>query len=264
MFEETFGLKIMPTRLEGAAASAYAPAVRGVLLKIHAAAAGKVLLRSINYWGFTVRIVPYLGDDPCGADVIPEYNPDTGFISPRVRYSPDKYHRSGSCPQLAGTEWPEVILFHELVHAFRMISQSLRRNYTHAQMTGGLYRYTDLEEFVAVLSENVLRSERGNPLRADHHTTNVLSPQLSDSFGFFASSAQTFRFVERFCKENPGFTKALSQVRSRFNPLAAYYKDRQKALEQSYRAASIQRDAAGFEQDFFEKMARGRSPVLPP
>jgi hypothetical protein len=179
-----------------------------------------------------------------------------------VRYSPEKFAKGGTCAHLPGRGWTESILFHELVHAMRDISQSKRRDYKGVVMTGGLYRYDNFEEFTAVLSEDIYVSERGNPhtLLGDHRGIKPLAPELSGSFKFFASSANTFRFVQRFCKENPGFTKLLSQVRAKFNPLAAYYTDPKKALSYSYQRSAYERDADGVWGKMFE---RPRSVTLP-
>ncbi|MCW5746901.1 MAG: hypothetical protein KIT36_11975 [Alphaproteobacteria bacterium] len=263
MFEDAFKLKIVPEGLEKDAAKTYVPGVRSALYKIYLSASGKALLSSIRYHGYVVTIIPYLDSDICGADVVPDYDQNSGIVMPTVRYSPDKFRVGGTCTHLPGRGWGESIFFHELVHALRDISQSKRRDYKGVVMSGGLYRYDNFEEFIAVLCEDIYVSERGNPhaLLGDHRGIKPLAPELTGSFKFFASSAMTFRYVDRFCKENPGFTKALSQVRARFNPLAAYYQDRAKALSYSSQTSAYERDAAGFEGHFFE---RPRSPTLPP
>jgi len=263
MLEIAFKLKIRPDGLEKDAASVYVAAVRSVLDKIYQSASGKALLRSIRFHGYVVNIIPYPGGDVCGADVDGDYDAATGIVMPTVRYTPGNFAKGGSCSHLPGRGWAESILFHELVHALRDIAQGKRRVYTGIVMSGGLYRYDNFEEFIAVLCEDIYVSERNNPhtLLGDHRGIAPLDPALADSFKFFATGSQTFRFVERFCKENPGFTKLMSQVRADFNPLAAYYKDPKKALSYSNSTAAHERDADGVWGKLFE---RPRSPALPP
>ncbi|TXL74289.1 hypothetical protein FHP25_17530 [Vineibacter terrae] len=265
MFEDAFKLKITPAGLEKDAATQYTSAVRAVLYKIHQSQSGKALLGSIRFHGFVVDIIPYPDEegDACGADVEPNYDQVTTIVMPTVRYTPGKFTKGGSCAHLPGKGWTESILFHELVHALRDISQSKRRDYTGVVMTGGLYRYDTFEEFIAVLCEDIYTSERGNPhmLLGDHRGITPLDPELADSFKFFASGSRTYRFVARFCQENPGFSKLMSQVRASFNPLAAYYKDPQKALRYSSQPSAHERDADGVWGKMFE---RKRERTLPP
>ncbi|TWT00701.1 hypothetical protein [Reyranella sp. CPCC 100927] len=262
MFEDAFKLKIRPDGLEKAAARTYVTAVRDVLEKIHRTACGKALLQSIRFHGYVVNIIPYPGADVCGADVDGDYDAATGIVMPTVRYTPGNFAKGGSCSHLPGRGWAESILFHELVHALRDIAQGKRRVYKGVVMTGGLHRYDTFEEFIAVLCEDIYVSERGNPHRllGDHRGIAPLDPALADSFRFFATGSQTFRFVERFCRENPGFTKMLSRVPARFNPIAAYYKDPRKAQSFSNSPAAHERDADGVWGKLFE---RERSPTLP-
>lgn len=263
MWEDPFKLKIKPDGLDKNAATTYVQAVRSALYRIYQSDSGKALLRSIRYHGYIVNIIPYPGHDICGADVDGNYDAATGIVMPTVRYTPGMFSKGGSCSHLPGRGWTESILLHELVHALRIISRTRRRDYTGVVMTGGLYRYDNFEEFIAVLCEDIYVSERGKPhaLLGDHRGITPLAAELTGSFKFFASGSMTFRFVERFCKENPGFTKALSQVRARFNPLAAYYNDREKALSYSQQTSAHERDADGVEGKLFEKT---RSPTLPP
>jgi hypothetical protein len=51
--------------------------------------------------------------------------------------------------------------------------------------------------------------------------------------------------VERFCRENPAFTKNLAQVKASFNPIAAFYQDPMQAWIYANAEASESRDALG-------------------
>jgi hypothetical protein len=98
---------------------------------------------------------------------------------------------------------------------------------------GGLSNYQDEEEFVAVLVTNIYSTDPSNKshsrLRRDHVSFKTLESDLDQSFTFFRSSVSTYRLVEKFCGENPAFTKNLAQVKASFNPIAAFYQDPMQA-----------------------------------
>jgi len=272
---DAYGLKIEPAGLEGASARAYEIGVRSHLSLLEMTACGKILFNSIRFWNIPVVIAPYDGSEgPCNATVTYDrMDQATGILYPRVLYSPTTMARSGPCWKfLAKTgqtnaSLPHEVLFHELIHAFRTISKSAHRKYTYNNTTGALHRYDDEEEFIAVLVTNIHISDPGNRnktgLRADHQTGYALQSDLAGSFEFFRSSAATFRLVEKFCKENPGFTAALAKVPAKFNPLAAYYTNPQKAREMSMQPVARERDVNGYEEKFFENMKRNRNPAAP-
>jgi hypothetical protein len=141
--------------------------------------------------------------------------------------------------------YPQEILFHELVHAFRDASgfgQDLN------PLQGGLAGYGDPEEFIAILVSNIFMTDPSNTrsdrlgLRKDWKGSHKLAPGLSGSFEFFQSSWDTFDLVDQFCQENPWFTKKLAEINASFNPIAAYYHDSDKARDNSRSVSAINRD----------------------
>lgn len=271
MGEQYYNLKIVPKGLTGAEARAYESGVRTYLSRIEGTASGQVLLNSIRYWHINVPISPYdHSSGPCNATVANEPDPVSGIVYPTVLYSPTTFARGSSCSQAlaemgqTAAQLPQEVLFHELVHAFRVISMSARPKpiYTYDPSKGGLHRYDNDEEFIAVLLTNIYISDPSNrnksTLRADHTTGYTLQKELAGSFEFFRSGSSTFRVVDKFCKQNPGLTGAMAKVAAPFNPLAAFYKDRDKALHYSTHPHAHERDAAGYEEQFFNGMKAHR------
>jgi hypothetical protein len=142
---------------------------------------------------------------------------------------------------------PHEVLFHELVHAYRFVSGKHPAH--NARATGGLWRYDDAEEFFAVLITNIYISDPSTPaksgLRRDHHGHEPLEADLASSFGFFSSGAQAFEFIDRLCKDHKQFTSDLCKIKAPFNPLMAYYHDRERARKMSRGKTAATRDLIG-------------------
>lgn len=272
---EAYGFKIVPVDLEGARARAYEIGVRTHMSLIEQTACGKILFNSIRFWKIPIVISPYDGSEgPCNSTVtIDHYDEVSGILYPRVLYSPATMGREGPCWKFlvktnqTNASLPHEVLFHELVHAFRSVTKSSHKQYTYKESKGGLHRYDNDEEFIAVLVTNIYISDPSNRnktgLRADHQTGYALQNDMAGSFEFFRSSAATFWLIQKFCKENPGLTAALAKVPAKFNPLAAYYTDPEKARRISAQPAVHERDANGYEEQFFERMKRKRNPSAP-
>jgi len=211
-------------------ADAWIAAVRNDIIKISQTRVGSLLLRSIRFHGQVITIRPK-GLNDCNSGTLPG---DTAFHGPDVDYitgadivfSPDHYAAGGKCrlSDLAMGGYAidsDEILFHELVHAFRQVSGKLK-----AQGLGkGLTFYGTNEEFNAVLVQGIYASERKKPIRSSHWHHFEIDKNLSTSMRFFQSGEETFKWVEKFCQENPGFTKALAQIDLPFNPINSYYYD---------------------------------------
>jgi hypothetical protein len=116
---------------------------------------------------------------------------------------------------------PAEVLYHELVHAQRMIAGAiLRENVPQA------WGMDDFEEFCAIVAANMYRSARGfKSLRFDHQPANekapwrgntVLPPELADSKKYFE------RFKPQFVKwfnNQRDFCLALAASKAPFNPM---------------------------------------------
>jgi hypothetical protein len=249
MFERKYSIFI-----DTGAGAAYLSSVRHNLRLILSTASGRILLNSIRYDasrnGGMIKIKPQEG--PCNAEAAPASF--AGNPASIVSFSPDDYADSGECGKrmrergLNGARLPNETLFHELVHAFRMVAEVN----TGPTLAGGLYKYDDFEEFCAILATNIYISDRTNlvksSLRQSHRSGRDLEGDLAGSFTFFRSGGNTFYWVQRFCRENIGVTKALAGEKADFNPIAAYYHDPGKALEMSQTPLAQQRDSAGHEQ----------------
>ncbi len=279
MFEK-YLITIEPRGLNRAAAKAYQSGVEFNLSRLHETASGRILLQAI---GFDARrsasrvvIVPYDGSQGrCNAFV--ETEPTAaGKMAATVLFSPQTWSRSGPCARFLRDNshnkatLPHEVLFHELVHALRTVAQITKM----PNLSGGLYRFDDFDEFCAILANNVHISDRTNRaktgLSSDHHGGRPLDKELSGSLLFFQTGGNVFHWVERFCQENRGFTKMLADVKADFNPLAAYYYDREKARKMSQSPLAQQRDSQGFglqaddyQRRFFGNLAAKRNPQTP-
>ena len=256
-FETQYALKIDPVGLSGGTADVYEHKVREYLSWIACTAVGELLLNSIawharntpgNLLSGSVPIRPYTGAG-CNAGIGHTTLTPTGWSQPVVSYSPDVFTPHGACYaalQKAETNralYPNEVLFHELVHALRGTSAQYM---SFPPLSGGLKRYDSREEFIAVLVTNIYVSDPSNRsksgLRRDHHDNLPLEKGLDGSFEFYRSARNAYAQVAQFCNENRGFTKALSRVKTPFNPIAAYYQDKEKAYQMSNSAIAYVRD----------------------
>ncbi len=247
--------------------------MRRQLGQIQRSAVGQILFNSFRFWKIPVLISPYNGTDTCNAEVTNDHMDDKGIIYPRVGFTPSLLGRGLACWKIlvkynqTNAGLPHEVLFHELIHAFRHITKSASKNYGYRPSTGALQSYTDDEEFYAVVITNIFISDPGNAyktgLRASHASARALESELADSFGFFRSSIATFRLIEKFCKENPGFSKAVANVPAKFNPLAAYYTNPQKARELSAHPSTLDRDVRAVERKMLQQINPPRNPSVP-
>jgi hypothetical protein len=240
----------------------YETGTLNALIKIEATDVGRILLESIAYQirhnpgnvlNGILEIRPYAEGD-CNGSTAPDTTTKRGrLIKPVVHFWPKAYAQGGACSKYledhkdeTGGILPDETLFHEFVHAFRMASGAA----TVAPLVkGGLLNYEDEEEFIAVLVTNIYLTDPSNKthsnLRRDHVSFKNLESDLAQSFTFFRSSVSTYRLVEKFCRENPAFTKNLAGVKASFNPIAAFYKDPMQAWIFANSEASESRDALG-------------------
>jgi hypothetical protein len=253
MGTEAYGFTIDPQGLKGEQARAYEISVRRELSFIAQVASGQVLINAVRFWKIPILISPYDdSQDACNATVENHHMDSAGILHPRVLITPSLLGRGSACwkhwvnTNQTNAVLPHEVLFHELIHAFRSITKSAHKQFSIPPTNGGLYRFTNEEEFIAVVTTNIFISDPSNRyktgLRADHYNKFALQKGLDDSFGFFRSGKDTFRLIERFCKQNPGFTAALAKIPAKFNPLAAYYTNPQKAQELSAQWSTYERD----------------------
>jgi len=249
-FLTQYNIAVSPVGLAGAAALTYTRKVTEHLTWIHRTTSGRILLASIKFHGKPVIIQPYTGGN-CNA--VGGGQMVAGAMQGAVWYSPDTFSLHGACSATKsaknrGLYWDEI-LFHELVHVLRAVSGK----FVKQPVFGGLSKYDDSEEFVAVLLTNIYISDRSNKiksgLRRDHQTFDPLEPTLAQPWGFFTGGSQTFGLIQRFVTDNPGISRRIANdvATAPFNPIADYFADRHRAERLS--RESLPRDIASIMSD---------------
>lgn len=254
MYGENYFIYINPVGLSKPWSGWYTDSVGVNLARIYRTASGRVLLDSIRYFKTTIEIQPYTGSTWNARTGIGDQR--GGAEGPVVVFSPDSPARSSCCAKgnNAGA-LPQELLFHELVHAFRFASGKHATG-PKVRLPHGVNGFLGYEEFVAVLATNIYISDPTNTakskLRGDSDTYRPLDKGLSGSFSYFGISSHSFGLISRFCRENPAFTRKLAGVPANFNPLAAYYKDPDKAMRYS---TGSTRDADDIEDDIMRDIS---------
>src|SRR5215475_12037627 len=236
MIEKQFNIAIEPdAKPEGSPPIdkvLYLSGVRTDLARILKSKAGRDLAASLRFHAKEILLVPYPGEDGNAQEWWWGNSAKDGFSM--VRFTPGR-GRSPCGAELRKKQpaaLPHEMLFHELVHSLRRISGKMRSwNLwgTELQSQG------NVEEFIAILVTNIFISDVTNGyktgLRNDWTGHAPLDPALAESYRFFTLGTKAFNLIATFCDDNPGFTQMLSKVQARFNPIAAYYKNRRKAFE---------------------------------
>jgi hypothetical protein len=238
---------------------AYYQAVYHTVINIGNTKVGDILLRSIKWHGKLVRIapVPPFDETTCGGadashgeDQDLSYNRTVGKriglpIRVVIRFNPHWHQYQGNCHKkhIANEDYaatPESVLIHELVHALRKISNKEKGT---LDRLGKGWDYGEAEEFFAVLVENIYQSEvKGNIRRSHPSGFRNLDKQFEGSFEFFQVTRKAFEYVDIFCRENAGLTRALAKLKVPFNPIAAYYQNPGKARQMSNSPVAVGRD----------------------
>lgn len=146
-----------------------------------------------------------VADDPIGANPRSGF-PGAGFGSGvHLRYSPD-LREAGT-----GVRQPICTLVHELTHALR-----IRHGLSTASQRLG-EDFDSIEEFYAILVENIYRSGRGLMLRQNHHGWAKMMPQRVywDEPRYDAIFDRLFCTMTRFADD-------MATVDVPYNPLRDY------------------------------------------
>jgi hypothetical protein len=216
--------------------------------------AGKVLLKFIDANPKYVRIVPYTGggcEASTGSDSIRDSAPkgvvpylgrgagaywdDKGRMVPttrddkydrsgtgdgsdvHVKYSPRIYRGSGCYGGVFGSQ-PDEILFHELVHAYRMMQGLYNPVPTK---TADLWNYLNEEEWLAILIANIYIAAKNslqNQLRADHEGHTKLEAPLNSSVGFLNNEDHR-GLVQKYWMQEGALYQFLATVFAPYNPI---------------------------------------------
>ena len=228
-------------------ADEWSKAVRADIVRIAGTRVGNLLLRSLKYHGQTITIRPSAADY-CnsgamdGFEVSHSANLTVG-TGVDIVFNPDTYMVGSKCEakSLAMGGYhieSNEILLHEMVHALRKVSGKLNKT----DLGKGLSFYGDNEEFNAVLVQGIYASERKQPVRSSHYHHYEIDKELNSSMRFFKSGSETFTWVEKFCLQNHGFTRALAEIGVPFNPINSYYYDREQVRNLGRSATAKRRD----------------------
>lgn len=235
MVEDQFGIQFrwqeITPPFTDAQQKKYMQGVRRDLTQILKSRAGQIMAASFRYRLSTIPkpynvvwIYPYPegacnGDAPSDLGMTPEQF---------VRFNPD----DPDCADFRGLPGflSHEILHHELVHALRGLSG-------HRDMkplTGRMAKFTQFEDFCAILATNIFQSDptnlRKSRLRVDHESFDPLPRKLATSFGYFTLGIRCYNMVANFCFQNPAYTKMLARVDAVFNPIAAFLKHPDKTM----------------------------------
>lgn len=142
-----------------------------------------------------------------------------------IQFTPAFYYKNSRLYQNFGNDFTaDAILFHELVHASRGTRGVFDGKPTAGQLAlgGSMTRYTNHDEFVAILLTNIYRSERhpGSKIRRSHHANfeEYFNPKDFKCVRRFQDA------MDRFFNQSPSVSRAFAkQVRARFNPIRDYY-----------------------------------------
>jgi hypothetical protein len=123
-------------------------------------------------------------------------------------------YRADSCHEGLNVGSPDVTLLHELVHAVRPAAG--RKLMDQPTQDG----WTNLEEFFAVVVENIYRSERGDKVLRGGWDQSRLRADASTSAGFLKDKVMRARIEDALKREEVARRLArLSEIP--FNPFAA-------------------------------------------
>jgi hypothetical protein len=185
---------------------------------------GQIILEGIHSEGWAVVVQPYWHDD-CnnttigrgkmvrgyGPNVVVGFLPEaTCLVDPKTK----DFKPGGS---------PAETLFHELVHAFRFVTEKASDRKGPSVPPGSSLKYPEYdteEDFFTILITNIFSSETGRPLRAGHDGAEALPANLSTDAGFLAVGAYA-QLVRQFCSDHPSVSAQLWNVRTAFNPIAS-------------------------------------------
>jgi hypothetical protein len=129
----------------------------------------------------------------------------------------------------------DEVLFHELVHAGRLLDGFAQAKHMLAPDTNDVAMYAneesaayeDIEEFATILVSNIYLSEKGQKVfRASHGGKKfplILDQAQSTSDGFLAKKSN-YDLVKLFCDTDP-IAPSLADIKAPFNPVRAFFQN---------------------------------------
>ena len=187
---------------------------------------GQIILEGIHSSGWSVVVRPKWWVEGCNATAVGGPEMHRGIVNVTVGFSPDaSCHRDPKSRVYKPGGSPAETLFHELVHAFRLVTEkaTMRIVYSNPFVPEKLKlpEYDFEDDFFAILITNIFSSETGRPLRAGHKGLEALPSHLSTDDGFLAV-ADYARLVKQFCDDHPSVSGKLSKVASDYNPIRRF------------------------------------------
>lgn len=166
-----------------------------------------------------------------------------------VGFSPHFYESGGGCARKHTPPYSEfnttmdLSLFHELVHALRMVAGTMVLPGSPSRVVdGGLRFYDTIEEFYVIVVSNIYASELKMNLRSSHHGFRNLDDDLDTSFEFFQVGGKSFELIEGFVKTHRGLSGRLSEIKTPFNPIRAFFMDPARARKLAHSPIASGRD----------------------
>ena len=200
-------------------AAHYEGRIKALLSYIKARTLGRCLLDMLSARGtLPIWIIPYDSDQVTmqgagNANVTWAPEVYVGTKAVRVAYSFDFFIYS-AWGKLPGSRADEV-LFHEMVHAYRFASPSVKMRYNNA-----LPGYEDHEEFLAHHMTNVYRSLQGaKKFNLDYKQKKVAT--AAECEAALRSSKPLMDALKLFLDNDP-FTQRVAQLKTLFNPFADF------------------------------------------
>jgi hypothetical protein len=153
-----------------------------------------------------------------GADALINFDPDK--FGP-YREDPSTHVVTGTAGQTGPAANPDEVLFHEMVHASRVLNGVLDLRSVSGE-------YENRDDFLAVTLTNIYLSEKspGAPLRTGHTGRDVMANPakfLDNDEGVNPSPRQQ---MQDFYDTQQVFFRGLAPVRATFNPVQQFDRER--------------------------------------
>lgn len=228
------------------------------LRKVGNVKTGKMLLQAILDSGFSIIMQPLLWEE-CNAHGAGAQGFTNQAVKGVVKFDATVFEKGSHCFKTRLAEKynrggkADEVLFHEMVHALRggMQLTGAKIVIDREPVSGGLWRYSTGEEFIAVVLTNIYISDETNKgssgLRGGHRGKMPLEKYFAHSLCFFASSTQILPQLEKFRSEHTKLFDNIAKVNAPFNPIKMLAEN-PKAVERITKAKATIAHEAGAEK----------------
>ena len=125
---------------------------------------------------------------------------------------------------------PDEVLFHEMVHAARLLGFDSYRADAKVRERMIHDGYDDEEEYFAVLVANIYISEKGKPYTSLRKGHGLADPHLKESEVepmAFLFEDYNYELIDAFCDQHPKIAPMIADAPAKFNPIRDYYDSKQ-------------------------------------